>query len=473
MRVWFIRRLCLSLWASLSLGWLAAPVIAHAQTNPDSMAMPSFSCAHAPGVDEKLICTDPLLRQADRELGQTYLALRNGNPSAVYRTSLRADERSWILQRNTECGMTRYTIVTDGNRPGYVDCFLDEYNERAADLAQMRLHPRTTPGAISHPIRSAFQAGPGNAVQPASVNFTSLQLPANSMNPLLAWRADSTPMLFTSAPDGTGTLTALQAGRLRTIAQIQGAAGFSRMCSLPDGSLALLPATGENAALVAKDGKVSQQALAASNAAICGLAGRDLTLSDGANATLNFGPAQVGVTPSPRFVTLNTSSGTSTVSPPIRIDSRFHLAAAYLPFADAFLVSQPVNQGSLEGAAERRWSKSNCLNYWMVSPKTAVAQPACIPFGPYANDVPVVLPGRDGTYLAASGSGLYRITGGAAQLVMAGIVSQPVFSPDGCALAFIVNHGQASSGALIVLNACPTSALTETPSAHSPAPPKS
>jgi uncharacterized protein len=472
MRGWFIRRLCLSLWACLGIGWFAAPVIAHAQTNPDGLAMPSFSCAHAPGVDEKLICTDPLLRQADRELGQTYLALRDSNASAVYRTSLRADERSWILQRNTECGMTRYTVVTDGNRPGYVDCFLDEYAERIADLATMRRHPQTSPNLISHPIRSAFPAGPSNASQPASANFTSLQLPPNATNPLLAWRADGTLVLFTGAADGTGTLAGLQAGRLRRIAQFQGTARFSQICSLPDGGLALLPADGGNAAFIAKDGNVARQTLAAPNAAFCGVAGRELTLSDGAGATLDYGPAQLGVTPSPRFVTLIRRTGVATVSPPIRIDSRFHLAATYLPFAESFVVSQLVSQASLEGAATRRWAKSNCLNYWMVHADTAAAQPACIPFGRYADDVPVVLPGRDGTYLAASGAGLYQITGGAAQLVMQGMVSQPVFSPDGCALAFILQQGQPSAGALIVLNACPTSAMPGTPSAHSPAPPK-
>jgi hypothetical protein len=164
-------------------------------------------------------------------------------------------------------------------------------------------------------------------------------------------------------------------------------------------------------------------------------------------------------------VTLTTAAGTTEVTPPIRIDSRFHLTASYAAFANAFVVSPADDPAVLDYATVRRWSKTNCLAYWIVSPKGAAAGPACIPFGPYETAVPVPLLARPAVYVAAAGLGLYRIENGAAQPVIAGNFQQPAVSPDGCSIALLVQGtgsvpppgGEAvqfASGTVTVLSVC-------------------
>lgn len=431
------------------------------------MPLASFDCAHAPGVDEKLICSDVLLRQADHDLGQAYIAARNANPGASYRASLRTDEHSWILQRNTECQITKYAVVNDGNRPGYVDCMLDEYAERIDDLRQMRRRPHTAPGVISHPIRRSFMAGAGVAGGTSSQVFSSLQLPADSTGtPLLAWRNDGTVGLLDVGAGGAGTLSIWSGGALHTLAQIPQAAQFGQLCALADGSFLLLPASGGTPGWIGADGKsrdASVENLPAQAGQICGIGGVGLELGDGNGAVLHYGMAKQGTAPAPRFVTVTSAAGTVAAAPAIRIDSRFALGASYLPFMDAFLLNRNVNPATLEAAVERHWAKSNCAPYWTVDAKTGAAQQGCIPFGPYVNIVLTALPTRGGTYLAAGGYGLFRISAGAAQLVMPGNISQPAISPDGCSLAFILAQ---STSAMVVLDACKTnatSAATGTP----------
>jgi uncharacterized protein YecT (DUF1311 family) len=451
MRASLIRRLWLYT-ICLCAALFAMPA-AHAAT-----VTPSFDCAHAPGVDERLICADPLLRQADHDLGQAYNAARNANAGASYRAALRADEHGWILQRDAECQITKFTIVTDGSRPGLTDCLLDQYAERSDDLAQMRLRPQTAPGDISHPIRRSFIAATAGEAGGTAQSFSSLQLPAGSTGtPLLAWRNDGSVALFDTGADGSGILSIWSGGALHRLAQIPQGAQYNQLCALPDGSLLLL---GSANSWIGADGK-SKNVAGLSARQLCGTV---LELGDGAGTTLQYGAPKQGVTPAPRFVTVTTSTGT--VTTPIRIDSRFALSAAYLPSADAFLLNRNVSPASLEAAVERRWSKSNCLAYWTIAAKTGAVKQSCIPFGAYVNSVLTALPTHAGVYLAASGDGLFRISNGEAQLVMPGLISQAAISADGCSLAFALAQGAQSSGAMIVLNACgakPTSAATGTP----------
>ncbi len=435
---------------------LSGPAKAHAAV---TMPPASFDCAKAPGVDESVICSDPDLRQADHVLGRAYRALREAAPNGAYKASLRNDERSWILQRNAECNVNRYTVVTPANRPGLVDCFLDEYAERIGDLAMMKRDPDRDPESISHPIRRSFLASNGATAAPSSLAFTSVQLPpGNEGSPALAWTPNGDLLALGSGADGNGALYLWKQAKLQRLATVQGAAGFSALCVAPDGKAVLLPASGNKAGEV--DGSGAFQTLNASQLpenvrAICGLDDAGISVGDGKGVSLWLGPGQLGVTPKPRFVTVTNAAGTSLVQPPIRIDSRFHLSAAYQPFADKFVVRADVAPASLESAVERRWDKRNCLDYWEVSPATGMADPGCIPFGPYVGVVPVVLPTQAGVFLAAGADGLYRISHGAAQPAMAGDVSDAVVSPSGDAIAFDLAPGPgsvaAASGTIIVL----------------------
>jgi len=435
---------------------LFRPVMAQAAV---TIPPASFDCGKAPGVDESIICSDPDLRQADHDLGQAYRALREAAPSGAYKASLRNDERSWILQRNAECNVNRYTVVTAANRPGLVDCFLDEYAERIDDLALMKLYPGRDPQSISHPIRRSFLANDGAPAAPASLAFTSVQLPpGNAGNPALAWAPDGDLLVLGAGPDGNGALYAWRDAKLRRLASVPDAASFSAVCAAPDGQVLLRPASGTVAGEVAGDGvfhTLPESQLPTAARAVCGLDDAGIGIGDGKGVTLWLGPSQLGVTPRPGFVTITNAAGTHPVQPPIRIDSRFHLSAAYQPFADTFVVLADVAPASLENAVERRWAKRNCLDYWAVSAATGIADPGCIPFGPYVAAVPVVLPTQAGVFLAAGGNGLYRIIDGVAEPAMAGAVSNAVVSPSGNAIAFDLAPGPGSvavaGGTIIVL----------------------
>jgi uncharacterized protein len=64
-----------------------APGLARAESAP--MPPASFDCTKAPGVDEHVICSDPLLRQADHDLASAYKAARS---VATDKARLRADQ---------------------------------------------------------------------------------------------------------------------------------------------------------------------------------------------------------------------------------------------------------------------------------------------------------------------------------------------------------------------------------------------
>ncbi len=102
---------------------LAAPAWAADIAPPFASSMPpaSFACDRAELVDEQIICSDALLRQADHALGKSFAALMAATSDAARREALRSDEHTWIIRRNRECGVVKATKVTDADRPGYVD----------------------------------------------------------------------------------------------------------------------------------------------------------------------------------------------------------------------------------------------------------------------------------------------------------------------------------------------------------------
>jgi uncharacterized protein len=110
---------------------LAASLPAVAQVGP------SFDCERAALVDERLICSDPTLRQADRDVAVLYRRVLETRQGAR-REELRLDQRNWLLQRNKECGVFKTTKIAEADRLDYVHCFLDAYAERKDDLAAMR-----------------------------------------------------------------------------------------------------------------------------------------------------------------------------------------------------------------------------------------------------------------------------------------------------------------------------------------------
>jgi hypothetical protein len=392
-----------------------------------------------------------LLRQADLDLAAAYRAARAASKDRAHRAILKNDEHQWILRRNNECAITKYTVVTDGNRPGFVDCLLDQYEERINDLQQMKLHPKVDPAAISSPIRRSFLAASKTEALPTDISLSTFQIPAGGAAPALAWLPDGTLVVLAIAPAGDAAIYAWRAGNVRGLAKLPAAVGATGLCTLPDGTIAVLDAKTTAIRIVSPSGQVSESA--PSDSLGCGAGGgAEITATGPNDTTLDLGPLQTGITPNPRFVTLATPSAVTQVMPPIRIDSRYHLAAGYAPFLDAFVVSSAVKSEVLDYASVRRWSKTDCLAYWTVSSKTAAASRGCIPFGPYEAAVPLPLPTKNAVYFAAAGFGLYRVAAGGAQPVLSGNFGQPTVSPDGCSIALAVQGGSgaAAQGAALV-----------------------
>jgi len=390
----------------------------------------SFDCSKAATADERIICSDPLLRQADLDLASAYRAARGASKDPAHRAMLKNDEHQWILRRNNECSITKYTVITDGNRPGFVDCLLDQYGERIADLQQMKLHPKVDPATISSPIRRSFSSAAKPAALPADISLSTFQIPGGGQAAALSWLPDGTLVILGAGTAGDGKIYTWRNGNLGSLAKLPDTAAGAGLCSAPGGTMALPGA----------------------NSPQCAAAKDEIAVSGPDGATLNLGPARTGMTPAPRFVTLTNSAGVVQVTPPIRIDSRYHFTARYVPLQGVFVVSQVRDSGVLDYAAVRRWSKTDCLAYWTVSPNTAAATRNCIPFGPYEAAVPLPLLTKNAVYFAAAGYGLYRIAAAGVQPVLSGNFAQPVVSPDGCSIALEVQGGSgaAAQGAPVV-----------------------
>jgi uncharacterized protein YecT (DUF1311 family) len=447
------------LWIFLLAFFLFAPGLARAAP---ALPQASFNCAKAPGVDEKLICADPLLRQADHDLAQAYKAARN---AASDKARLRADEHGWVITRDQECGITKFTVVNDTNRPRYVDCFLDEYDERMGDLAQMRLHPTVDPATISHPIRTAF----GPPVAPNWLFSVSNILPGRTVK-AMAWgdlgalgqppmndQALHSDALLTLTLDSqsNGAIFSTKRTQSAKLADVRDPQRFNALCG-SDSNIVYLSGGSRGPFATVKSGVYADvPTLPLPIRASCGWLASELTIGDKNGDILHYGPTQLGATPNPRVVTLTTKTGTKTVVPPIRIDSRTHFSASYISSGNIFVLSQAAWPPGTDQEMERRWSKRNCAPYYEINAQTGHSTSWCIPFGRYATAAPTAFPlppnimERDGdattmrncgSFFYSPGSGILITESGAEA---APAFSPPIVAPNSCAFAYTNPDGTA------------------------------
>jgi uncharacterized protein YecT (DUF1311 family) len=122
--------------AAQPAGTAGTPVVApspsvEAQANVGSNAngsssgkpvTPSFDCAKAGSLVEKMICGDPALAKADSDLASSYARAKAGGTDAA---SLRASQRQFLQARNS-CTVSA--------------CVADSYHSREAELAQLAVN---------------------------------------------------------------------------------------------------------------------------------------------------------------------------------------------------------------------------------------------------------------------------------------------------------------------------------------------
>jgi hypothetical protein len=365
------------------------------------------------------------------------------------------------MLRNKECRVTKATKVSDANRGELVDCFLDSYAERQADLDQMKANPGADPSTISAPIRKSLFSSAADHAPPPEGSLLGTGLFAESADhPLLAWQPDGGLVVLGKGTDSTSAALYLwHDGKpsILLVPQIKKPAHFDRLC-----------ARGAQIYLIGRDAAVVQVTVA--NGAVretqaadlphdavvsCGLDPSLKTVGDAAGTTsLVLGPAQGGDGQGQRFVQWRGAEGSHAVDPAIRIDRRYPLTGDYLAFAQDFLVAAGPGPAEMQAAAERRWAKTNCLAYWRVSAKTGQAVRECIPYGDYLGPAPQPLPTVAGVYFTVHGLGLYRIGDTGARLVLAGQTDGAEVSADGCRIAFAgapVKDGKLS---VRILDAC-------------------
>ncbi len=425
------------------------------------MPAAGFDCDKAGGVDELLICSDPLLRQADFDLATRYESLIHGTSDSAYIATLRADEHGWVMLRNKECRVTKATKISDANSGDLIDCFLDSYAERLADLDQMKANPGTDPLAISAPIRkSLFSSGSDRPAPSADILADTGLFAESAEHPLVAWQPDGGLVVLGKGTDSTrAALYLWRDGKpsMLLVPQVKHSARVERLCAR--GSQVYL--LGHDAPLLqitVSSGAVRDIAaadLSPDTAIACGVGSSLRIVGDAAGTTsLVLGPAQDADGKGERFVQWHGVGGPRTVEPAIRIDHRYPLVAFYQPFAQNYVVAAQQWPPEMRLATERRWAKTNCLPYWLVSAKSGEATRQCVPYGDYIGPAPLPLPTAAGAYFAVHGAGLYRVAESGAQQVVAGQIDGAAVSADGCQIAFAGAPLKDGRPAVKVFNAC-------------------
>ena len=97
---------------------------------------PSFDCAAARSVDERLICSDQALGEADGALAKVFREYRD-SLDLSHREEVIRGQRAWIVNRNQACGIAHNTVVNGLNCSQLVDCLLHQYQARTNELATL------------------------------------------------------------------------------------------------------------------------------------------------------------------------------------------------------------------------------------------------------------------------------------------------------------------------------------------------
>jgi len=435
-------------------------VLAHAGEGARAQdARPSFSCARATAVDEKLICSDVLLSERDFDLARLYRGLLAATKDSARGEDIRADQHSWILRRNAECGVYKSTRITDEDRGRYIDCFIDAYDERAADLREMAAQPTVDPGAISAPIRKPlpssvpeelerarrFLTATGVVVAPGPIAPQARWLDAervvaiDATRALVTWSARRQSLTRTDMAVATDIQTPLCADD-----------GAVFLAAQPGGPLRKLTIDLGGRTKAAPDAE-AQRGKCAIEAA--GMAERHIAVSDPAGAwVLNLGTNTFGrQVPPPRFVTESQGGRPPIpITPPIRLDSRTTIGGAYLEFLQRFVVwYQPARLPRGETQAMlRRWAKYECLPYWIVDPAQGRSDTHCIRFGGYNQFRPVPIFAKTRRFFLATTMskvaadenwlGFFELEpDGAAKRISPGSYIYAETAPDGCKIALV------------------------------------
>nr|WP_247887365.1 lysozyme inhibitor LprI family protein [Azospirillum sp. SYSU D00513] len=102
----------------------------------------SFDCAKAQNLDEKLICADFDLSDADERLADSYRRVLKGVDEAqlgtAVRDRLRREQRGWVAQRNRQCGLAETPRPNASARSAMTTCLKERTLARKAVLDRLQ-----------------------------------------------------------------------------------------------------------------------------------------------------------------------------------------------------------------------------------------------------------------------------------------------------------------------------------------------
>lgn len=431
---------------------------------------------------EKIICADPVLRRADATLGRLYqelLHLPDRDPAYVQ--ALRADERAWIIERDRECGVRKYTEVTRANRRISVDCFLDAYDERMADLGRMRADATLAPGDVSTPIRvmrktTGAKADPALAAHAVETALAPLD---GATGALMDWYDGGRLVALGNRPGGKAGLFTIDA-RGGVALESRGdvdAPGRSVGCVSGAGALlATQPQPESNPGFwrvwtvtlgadwrgaEARQTNVGAPLIGCAFAAEPQLAGRRVVGDRRGEVLLDLGPT-AGPSSEDRRDTTNLvlrNRATAIDTPlPIRVSSLFDWRAEWSDVDEAFLIYPGLGPRTRVAPAEvRRRAKYDCVGYWRVD-RAGAATRLCLPFGAYGRaEVKPLASGRHTLFTVlgpeeSAIDGLYRLDGGQPVKLLDGRFGLARLSADGCRVALIPRSER--RGRIILFEVC-------------------
>src|SRR5579862_6490840 len=347
-----------AIFAIYALAMLPSTQLSAADALPDANGPASFDCSRAPGVDERLICSDPLLRHADYDLGRAYHQLLQATSDPQRIDAIRSDERSWILRRNVECAVYKGLVITENERAAYVDCFIASVEERQQDLAHLMANPSADPSTISTPIRRSFYKSAERLDPLPASSVISTNLFALGGTPgILDFRPDGTLVVLASpaAADAAAGLYEWSRGKARRIDV--GATAIpndARLCTTATATLVTAADHAEQGVLITAQGAQPLRSSDVSHELELGCAlrpGRREVGAENLAKGIDLGPAPSDSTQlSARFVRLMSLTGEDLTQPEIRIDRRVTLSATFNDYAHSFVIQPALPPAAIADA---------------------------------------------------------------------------------------------------------------------------
>jgi uncharacterized protein YecT (DUF1311 family) len=139
----------------------------------------SFDCSKAKSGSARLICGDPALSEADRELGETFQGAIAKLDPAQRRAKLE-EQVSWIRERNVRCGLDNKPDAPISDLKPSWQCMMDALLDRKASFTGEKLTPSVA--SQSSAPSANVDVGRGEDIRGVKLGMRAGHLPAEFNN---------------------------------------------------------------------------------------------------------------------------------------------------------------------------------------------------------------------------------------------------------------------------------------------------